>query len=95
MNVVIAKHENGQKYLFKLPGNKTLFAGQLVRVRTKLGESLATCLCDSFKLDKDSEAYKSILVSFSASESLEPVVGHYWYDDWGKNLTGNTAQNEA
>lgn len=49
MNVVIVKHENcGAKYVFLVPEDKTFKAGDLVRVNTKRGETLATCLCDSF-----------------------------------------------
>ena len=94
MEVVIVKHENcGQKYLFALPEKKSLYAGQLVRVRTKKGESLATCLCDSFRLEEGSEVYKSILASFGASEPLAPVIGSYWFDNWEKEKAAIAVEN--
>ena len=52
INVVIVKHENcGAKCVFLVPEGKTLKAGDLVKVNTKRGKTLATCLCDSFTDD--------------------------------------------
>ena len=80
MRVVIVKHENyGQKYLFEVPGGHYVSAGDLVRVKTKRGESLATCLCDSFDIEENSEQLKGIILAFGASLPLAKVAGNYLY----------------
>ena len=49
MNLVIIKHENcGQKYLFKVPDKESVYAGDLVLVSNRRGQTQATCLCNSF-----------------------------------------------
>lgn len=84
MNVVIVKRENcGAKYVFFVPEDKTLKAGDLVRVNTKRGETLATCLCDSFTVDAtDKEKMKSIFNAFGVDEPTAYVVGKFTYDEW-------------
>lgn len=84
MNVVIVKRENcGAKYVFLVPEDKTLKAGDLVRVNTKRGETLATCLCDSFTVDAtDKEKMKSIFNAFGVDEPTAYVVGKFTYDEW-------------
>lgn len=87
MNVVIAKHENcGAKYLFLVPEDKTFKAGDLVKVNTERGETLATCLCDSFTVDvTDKEKMKNIFNDFGIDESTAYVLGkfiYFTYDEW-------------
>lgn len=84
MNVVIVKHENcGAKYVFLVPEDKTLKAGDLVRVNTKRGETLATCLCDSFTVNAtDKEKMKSIFNAFGIDEPTAYVIGKFTYDEW-------------
>lgn len=88
MNVVIVKHENcGAKYVFLVPEDKTLKAGDLVKVNTKRGETLATCLCDSFAVDatdkeKDKGKMKSIFNAFGVDEPTAYVIGKFTYDEW-------------
>ncbi len=86
MNVVIVKHENcGAKYVFLVPEDKTLKAGDLVKTNTKRGETLATCLCDSFAVDvTDKEKMKSIFNAFGVDEPTAYVVGKFTYDEWEK-----------
>lgn len=80
MNIVIVKHENcGQKYLFQVPENRWLKAGDLVRVRTRKGESLATCLCDNFEVDENGQEMSAICMAFGTTSPLQPVVGKYEY----------------
>lgn len=84
MNVVIVKHENcGAKYMFLVPEDKTLKVGDLVKVNTERGETLATCLCDSFTVDvTDKEKMKSIFNTFGVDEPTAYVVGKFTYDEW-------------
>lgn len=100
MNVVIVKHENsGAKYAFLVPEDKTLKAGDLVKVNTmhkiiykfignlsylkKRGETLVTCLCDSFTVDvTDKEKMKSIFNAFGVDEPTAYVIGKFTYDEW-------------
>ena len=84
MNVVIVKHKNcGTKNVFLVPEDKTLKAGDLVRVNTKRGETLATCLCDSFTVDvTDEEKMKSIFNAFGVDEPTAYVIGKFTYDEW-------------
>lgn len=80
MRVVTVKHENcGQKYLFEVLGGYYISAGDLVRVKTKRGEPLATCLCDSFDIEENSEQLKGIVSAFGASLPLAKVVDNYLY----------------
>ena len=84
MNVVIVKHENcGAKYVFLVPDGKSLRAGDLVRVNTKRGDTLATCLCDNFVVDiTDKEKMKNIFNAFGVDEPTAYVVGRFIYDKW-------------
>ena len=84
MNIVIVKHENcGAKYVFLVPEDKTLKAGDLVRVNTKRGEILATCLCDSFVVDTtDREKMRNIFNAFGVDEPTAYVIGKFTYDEW-------------
>jgi len=83
MNIVIVKHENcGQKFLFQVPDSENLKAGSLVRVKTKKGLALATCLCDSFSLDGECQEINTILTAFGTSSPLAPVVGIYSYREF-------------
>ncbi len=84
MNIVIVKHENcGTKYVFLVPDDKSLKAGDLVRIDTKYGETLATCLCDSFIIDvTDKEKMKSIFNAFGIDKPTAYVVGKFTYDEW-------------
>ena len=86
MNVVIVKHENcGAKYVFLVPEDKTLRAGDLVKVNTKRGETLATCLCDSFTVDvTDKEKIKNVFNAFGVDEPTTYVIGKFTYDEWEK-----------
>ena len=91
MNIVIVKHENcGAKYLFLVPDGKTLNAGDLVRVNTKHGQTLATCLCDSFVVEDETNA-KYIANAFGVNEPTAYVVGKFTYDEWNMS---NTVENE-
>ena len=86
MNVVIVKHENcGAKYLFLVPDGKSLNAGDLVRVNTKHGQALATCLCDSFVVEDETKA-KYIANAFGVNKPTAYVIGRYKkYEDWDKS----------
>ena len=54
MKIVIVKHENcGQKFLFEVPESKSIRAGDMVLVNTKREEAFATCMCDSFYIDEN------------------------------------------
>lgn len=80
MNIVIVKHENcGQKYLFEVPRGNSVRAGDLVKVRNKRGEALATCLCDSFTLDEGSNEYEAICSAFGATRPLAQIIGRFFY----------------
>lgn len=90
MKLVIVKHENcGQKFLFQVPEKQYVYAGNLVLVKNKKGETLATCLCDGFTVDENSDTYKSILSAFGASEPLATVVGRYYFDRWEDESEGS------
>lgn len=85
MNVVIAKHETccESKYVFLVPDDRTLKAGDLVMVDTKRGNTLATCLCDSFIVDTtDKGKMKSIFNAFGVDELTAYVIGKFTYDEW-------------
>jgi hypothetical protein len=85
MRIVIVKHENcGQKYLFEVPKGEFLSAGDLVKVQTKRGKQLATCLSDHFDIDENSEVFKNILSAFGASEPLSKVLGQYRYIEFSE-----------
>lgn len=80
MNLVIVKHENcGKKYLFKVPDKESVYAGDLVLVSNRRGQTQATCLCNSFSMEEGSDEYKAILTAFGATEPLASVVGKYYY----------------
>lgn len=101
MNIVIVKHENcGQKFLFQVPDSECLKAGNVVRVKTKKGLSLATCLCDSFNLDSESQEMNAILMAFGTSLPLAPVVGIYSYREFPvevaqENTDSCTAEDDS
>ncbi len=82
--VVIVKHENcGVKYVFLVPEDKMLKTGDLVKVNTKRGETLATCLCDSFTINTtDKEKMKSIFNAFGVDKPNAYVFGKFTYDEW-------------
>lgn len=84
MNVVIVKHENSSvKHTFLVPEYKNLKAGDLVKVNTKRGNALATCLCDSFGVDTtDKEKMKTIFNAFGIDEPTAYVIGKFTYDEW-------------
>lgn len=84
MNVVIVKHENcGAKYVFLVLEDKSLRAGDLVKVNTRRSETLATCLCDSFTVDvTDKEKIKNVFNAFGVDESTAYVIGKFTYDEW-------------
>lgn len=84
INVVIVKHENcGAKYVFLVPDDKILRAGDLVRVNTKRGDALATCLCDSFVVDTaNKEKMQNIFNAFGVKEPTAYVIGKFTYDEW-------------
>ena len=84
MNVVIVKHETSAvKYTFLVPEDKILKAGDLVKVNTKRGNALATCLCDSFVMDTtDREKMKTIFNAFGIDEPTAYVIGKFTYDEW-------------
>ncbi len=84
MNVVIVKHENSAvKYTFLVPEDKILKAGDLVKVNTKRGNALATCLCDNFVMDTtDKEKMKTIFNAFGIDEPTAYVIGKFTYDEW-------------
>lgn len=91
MKLVIVKHENcGQKYLFALPDDEYVYAGDKVIVKTKNGnESVATCLCDSYKVDESNAAYKDILNAMGAKEPLSRVVGKYYESRFKEDKSEN------
>lgn len=94
MRIVIVKHENcGQKYLFEVPDGKYVSAGDLVRVSTKKGEKLATCLCDYFEVDENSDVFENILAAFGASKPLAMVVGKYMYSEFEIKPKENSENN--
>lgn len=80
MNIVIVKHDgSGNKLLFQVPGFAQLKAGENVRVRTKRGDAMATCLSDSFFVDDSSPEFDTVCAAFKATLPLAPVVGRYDY----------------
>ncbi len=95
IRLVIVKHENcGQKYLFKVPKNESVYAGDLVLVKNKRGKTLATCLCNDFSMEKDSDNYKAILAAFGATEPLASVVGKYYFHEFAcEEVAENANQN--
>lgn len=99
MRIVIVKHENcGQKYLFEVPvfevpDGRYVSAGDLVRVSTKKGEKLATCLCDYFEVDENSDMFENILATFGASKPLAMVVGKYMYSEFEIKPKENSENN--
>ena len=94
MKVVIIKHENsGQMYLFKVPQDYALFAGELVLVETKnKGHQLGRCLCDSFELPKNQDAKNEIFKAFKiSSDPCSSVIGVYRLTEFTqKEYTNNT-----
>lgn len=86
MNVVIVKYENcGVKNVFLVPEDKTLKAGDLVKVNTntRRGETLATCLCDNFTVDATNKGeMKNIFNTFGVDEPTAYVIGKFTYDEW-------------
>lgn len=93
MKVVIIKHENsGQMYLFKVPQDYALFAGELVLVETKnKGHQLGRCLCDSFEMPKNQDAKNEIFKAFRiSSEPCSSVIGVYGLTEFKqKKYTNN------
>ena len=71
MNVAIIKHLNGQnkEYLFKVPINKKIAKGTLVKVKTRYGEDYGVLTHDSFEADGEALAY--IRQSFGAPKNGE------------------------
>lgn len=94
MKVVIIKHENsGQMYLFKVPQDYALFAGELVLVETKnKGNQLGRCLCDSFEMPKNQDAKNEIFKAFRiSSDPCSSVIGVYRLTEFTqKEYTNNT-----
>lgn len=81
MNIVIVKHENcGTKYIFLVPENKILKAGDLVMVESKHGEVIATCLSDSFVVNEIGA--KRVFNAFGIDKPTAYVVGKFTYDKW-------------
>ena len=80
MNVVIVKHENSAvKYIFLVPETKSLKAGDLVKVNTKRGNALETCLCDSFVVDttdKEKQKLFSMLLEQMSQQLMSLVSLH-------------------
>lgn len=84
MNVVIVRHETSAvKYTFLVPETKSPALSDLVKVNTKRGNALATCLCDSFVVDTtDKEKTKTIFNPFGTDKPTAYVIGKFTYDEW-------------
>ena len=77
IGLVLVKPENDSRiYLFKAT-NALIKAGDLILVNTKHGTEIATCMCDTFTMEMDSEEYRKIVRRMGVSEPLEKVVGIY------------------
>lgn len=73
-NLVFIKHENGNnKFLFKVPMNITLKAGEKVFAITIIGEKLGTCISDSFIVGEHETA--CIMAGTGAYYPLKEVIG--------------------
>ena len=85
MKVVIIKHENcGQKYIFEVPQERALKAGDLVLVQTKKGKTLGTCVCDSFPVESES-VLSAISQAFGTDKPKSSVIGRYNLNEWISN----------
>ena len=83
MKIVIVKHENCEtKYVFEVPENEYVNAGDLVLVENKKGNVLATCMCDSFTIKCDTPEFNAILKGFGATQPLAKVIGKYYYSEF-------------
>lgn len=80
MEIVIVKHENcGTKYVFEVPKNELVKAGDLVLVENKRGKVLATCMCDSFNIKRDTPEFNAICKGFGVAQPLAKVIGKFDY----------------
>jgi len=66
--------------LFGVPNGEYLNAGDLIKIKTKEGFGLGTCLCDSFTIrDGDTDKMDTIRQAFGVTQPLDAVVGRYIY----------------
>lgn len=83
MKIVIVKHENcGTKYVFEVPENESLKAGDLVLVENKKGKVLATCMCDSFAIKCDTPEFDAIVKGFGVTQPLKKIIGKFDYTEF-------------
>lgn len=83
MKIVIVKHENcGTKYVFEVPDNESVKAGDLVLVENKRGKALATCMCDSFAINCDTPEFNAICKGFGVTQPLAKVIGKFNYTEF-------------
>ena len=80
-NIVIVKHIGGcGQYIFAVPDEKRLKEGDLVLVKSRRGESAATCVCDSFEIG--GSPLKAILQMFGGKFPLALVTGYMEVTRW-------------
>lgn len=73
-NLVFIKHENRFKtFLFQVPIDISLKAGEKVFVNTIKGEAIGDCVTDSFIVDEYTA--NQIITGTGAYEALKEVVG--------------------
>lgn len=87
MNVVIVKHEKSDKhYLFRVPYNQNLIAGDLVLLDTKNGNQIGFCISDSFTTPKDENTAIKLYQAFGLNDKPSArVIGKLTLEDWSKS----------
>lgn len=87
MNVVIVKHEKSDKhYLFIVPRNNKLSAGDLVLLDTKNGNQIGFCISDSFTTPKGENTAMKLYQAFGLNdEPSARVIGKLTLEDWSKS----------
>lgn len=94
MNVVVCKHPNDNgKYLFEVPKDEALFAGDYVLVSTKKSPSeIALCITDSF-VPEDPEAIAKLWGS--NTKTICPVVAKLYKDEFVYEAKAEETQENA
>ena len=79
--IVIIRHAENGKYLFRVPQDKHLKAGDMVLCQTRRGIVPGMCCCDSFDTDKEETIKKAF--GLSENVALAPIIGDYQFNMWG------------
>lgn len=87
MNVVIVKHDRSEKhYLFIVPDNKKLSAGDLVLCDTQNGSQIGFCVSDSFTTPKNANAAMKLYQAFGLNDvPSASVIERFTLEDWSKS----------